>query len=870
MTGAVARLTAALGDHYRLERELGRGGMATVYLAEDLKHHRRVAIKVLRDELTAALGPERFLREIDTTANLRHPHILPLYDSGETAGLLFYVMPYVEGESLRDRLGREKQLPVEEALRITREIADALAFAHGRGVLHRDVKPENILLESGHAVLADFGIARAITAAGGDTLTGAGVTIGTPAYMSPEQAAGNKDLDGRSDLYSLACVLYEMLAGQPPFSGPTVESVVRQHIVAEPRAVTQLRPSVPAEVASALSRSLAKAPADRFGGLGQMMDALQAGARKEAPPRSRAGRRVAAGVAAALLLGIAAAAIRMRSPRPEAVELGRATQVTMDPGVELDPGLSPDAKFLAYTGPRGVLAVRQVENGVPLTVVRGGDGAGRWPAWLPDGQRLGFVSPRGIEIVSALGGVPRLLVPGAGAARGVTAAPDGRSIAYTVRDSILVVPVEGGTPRLITVGRELHSPAWSTDGRWIAYVSGNIQYVRASDLGNIAFSSIWVVPAGGGTPVEVVGAQSLNVSPAWLSARSLLFVSNRDGGRDVYRVDLDPSGRQAHDPVRFTTGLNAYGVSISSDGSALAYSAFAETSNAWRLPVPGARAASASEATAVTLGTQTIENLDVSFDSRWIAFGSYRSGVGQLYRMRLGTPGAEPQQLTTDAAGSYWTAWSPDGREIAFHRFSGERRVSHVMSAEGGTATPVSNDRDDVRSPEWSPDGRQLLLLANWATKPELRIVTRGADGRWSPERPFPIVIDGDTISAGIAAWSPDGRWVACGCGPGGIVIAPTAGGPARRLPSPFSTAGWAFPQWSADGRTVFHLAEDSGRVGAVIAVPVSGAPPRVAVRFDDPTRPWHRYSFRIRGDQMYFTLGEQESDVWVAELHRR
>jgi serine/threonine protein kinase/tetratricopeptide (TPR) repeat protein len=270
----VERLKASLADRYAIERELGAGGMATVYLARDRKHQRGVAIKVLRPELAAAIGAERFLREITTTANLHHPHILALYDSGEADGFLYYVMPFVEGESLRDRLTREKQLPLEDALRIAREVADALSYAHSRGVIHRDIKPENILLESGHAVVADFGIAKAVSAAGGETLTRTGTAIGTPQYMSPEQAAGDEAVDGRSDLYSLACVLYEMLAGQPPFTGPTVESVIHQHIAVDPRPITTLRPAVPPEIAGTLARALAKTPADRFNPVAQFGEAL--------------------------------------------------------------------------------------------------------------------------------------------------------------------------------------------------------------------------------------------------------------------------------------------------------------------------------------------------------------------------------------------------------------------------------------------------------------------------------------------------------------------------------------------------------------------------------------------------------------------
>jgi tetratricopeptide (TPR) repeat protein/tRNA A-37 threonylcarbamoyl transferase component Bud32 len=268
------RLRAALADRYAIEREIGRGGMATVYMAEDLKHRRKVAVKVMTPELGATLGPERFLREIEISARLDHPHILPVYDSGEADGFLFFVMPYVEGESLRDRLEREGQLPIEDALTIAREVADALSYAHGREVVHRDIKPANIMLAGRHARVTDFGIARALSAAGRDRLTATGLSVGTPSYMSPEQAAGSPDLDGRSDLYSLGCVLYEMLGGSPPFTGP-LESVVHQHLSAEPAPVTNLRPAVPPHVVAVLMRALAKTPADRFSPAAEFAAALR-------------------------------------------------------------------------------------------------------------------------------------------------------------------------------------------------------------------------------------------------------------------------------------------------------------------------------------------------------------------------------------------------------------------------------------------------------------------------------------------------------------------------------------------------------------------------------------------------------------------
>ena len=334
------RLAAALAGRYEIERELGRGGMATVYLARDLRHGRPFALKVVRPDLAAAVGGERFLREIETTARLAHPHVLPLLDSGEAAGVLYYAMPYVAGESLRARLTRERQLPVDDALRIAREVADALDYAHRQGVVHRDVKPENILLEDGHAVVADFGIARAITTAGGErlaeTLTATGA-VGTPAYMSPEQSAGAREVDGRSDVYALGCVLYELLAGEPPFTGPTAESVIRQHLTAAAPPLTGLCPTLPPAVAVAVTRALAKGPADRFSTAAQFADALRlpaeggdvSRATPAAPGVSRAARtrrrRVAISALAMIAVAVPAvgawtarARLRGTAPTPQA------------------------------------------------------------------------------------------------------------------------------------------------------------------------------------------------------------------------------------------------------------------------------------------------------------------------------------------------------------------------------------------------------------------------------------------------------------------------------------------------------------------------------------------------------------------------
>lgn len=344
--------------------------MATVYLALDLKHQRHVAIKVLDSAIAASIGPERFLREIETTASLCHPHILPLFDSGAIDGLLFYVMPLAEGETLRHRLAHEHRLPVADALRVTRQIADALGHAHAHGVVHRDVKPDNILLESGHAVISDFGIAHVARASAHGPLTNVGTSLGTPAYMSPEQAAGDPNVDGRSDQYSLACVLFEMLAGAPPFVGSSA-AIVRQHVIDEPPSLDAIRPETPSAIAGAVRRALAKEPSERFDDMAHFSDALDghdsAAARSSPPtvvaaPAPTLSRFIPplaiAGLASTLLLALSGTALLMRSrsaPAAQALTASRADSsipdIASDPSIAVMPfanlSSDPDEEFFA-------------------------------------------------------------------------------------------------------------------------------------------------------------------------------------------------------------------------------------------------------------------------------------------------------------------------------------------------------------------------------------------------------------------------------------------------------------------------------------------------------------------------------------------
>ncbi|HEY6059757.1 MAG TPA: protein kinase, partial [Gemmatimonadales bacterium] len=532
---APASFTTALAGRYALERELGRGGMATVYLAQDLKHQRRVAIKVLKPELAAALGPERFLREIAIAAPLNHPHILPLLDSGEAAGFLYYVMPYVEGESLRDRLTREKQLPLGDALQIAREVADALSYAHSHDVVHRDIKPENILLESGHAVVADFGIARAITAAGSERLTETGIAVGTSAYMSPEQAVGSQELDGRSDLYSLGCVLYEMLSGETPYTGPTPQAILAKKLSEPLPRISVVRGAVPAGIGAALTKVLAGTPADRHLNAADFAAALARPEVMVTPSAStqtwpdRVRKRLPRWVAG--VAGLAAVALlvsQLPKSKPLNITISDITPVTTEPGVEFQPAISPDGKEVAYVaGAIGAphLVIRKTANVAGGGEARPADSSllREWyPSWSPDGDFVRFLACRAAGCAwnetGSLGGavrsiaLPQRVLTRAVDFPGLTAqgdpcvawAPDGARVAFVVADTIFTVSTADTASRRIMVHRSrysaLHSLVWSPDGKLIAYVNGNPLW-RAS--GNVARSSIWIVDVSGGEPQRV-------------------------------------------------------------------------------------------------------------------------------------------------------------------------------------------------------------------------------------------------------------------------------------------------------------------------------------------------------------------------------
>jgi serine/threonine-protein kinase len=517
MSSAPAALCDALADRYRLERELGQGGMATVYLAHDLRHDRRVAVKVLRPELAAVIGGERFLAEIKTTANLQHPHILPLFDSGRVDGTVFYVMPFVEGESLRDRLGRERQLPIPEAVRIAREVASALDYAHRHAVIHRDVKPENILLHDGQALVADFGIALAASRADGTgRLTETGMSLGTPYYMSPEQALGERTIDARTDIYALGCVLYEMLVGEPPFTGASAQAVLAKVMTERPEAPSVTRDTVPAGIEAAVLTALAKLPVDRFPTAAAFADAL---AKPDDRPAIRApSRPIARIVAVTAVVALVAGALggRFLAPRPA-------------PALDAEPRrysiVLPDSAPLAING--------ATEYGLTRSLAAAPDG--RVLVYLAD-TRVG----RHLRLLRLDGGASSDL-PGTDDATVPTFSPDGRHIAFLAGSEVRRLSLDDhAMSRLgqIPDGRTFSGLYWDADGRI---------YVLSSESGCLeSFSATGGSDTPVGAPCEVQAVANRVTGTEWLLAhggRTLLGISTKAARNEPKPVTLASEGR---------------------------------------------------------------------------------------------------------------------------------------------------------------------------------------------------------------------------------------------------------------------------------------------------------------------------------------
>ena len=873
----ISRLSAALGDGYRIERELGAGGMATVYLARDLKHNRPVAIKVMHPELAAALGSERFLREIEIAARLNHPHILPLLDSGAADGFLYYVMPYADGQSLRQRLSMSGELPVPEAVRLLRDVVDALAHAHAHGVVHRDIKPENILLSGAHALVTDFGVARAVLEATGQhRLTSEGMAIGTPAYMAPEQAVGDPHVDHRADLYAVGAVAYELLTGQPPFLGANAQAVLSSHVTETPRDVTQLRPAAPPVLAQLVMKCLAKKPADRYQGAEDLLPLLDAvltpsagttptGTRPVSPAFGARRFAVPALIAALVMVLGAISVLILR--RPLTLTTSNAIAVTSAPGVEYQPALSPDGSqvaFIAQRDGRYVLAVRSAIAGSEGELRPAGATPGnqKFPSWSADGEFIRFYSctPDGCvwREVGRLGGAARVVelprpTPWTAWSR------DGTRVAFVVSDSLFVYTPADRSTRLLAVhpnrDEGQHSPAWSPDGQWIAYVNSNPTW---PSLPNMGISSIWIVAAANGMRIAVTHEDHLNVSPAWLDERHLLYISNRDGAREVYVVEVGSAGPHG-EPQKVAGGTDAYSISLSPEGKRLAVARFEIRQNVRAYPIRPSGSVSLGDGRLVTSGTEEVEAHDVSRDGQWLVYDSNLRGNADIYKLRL--DGGDPIPLVTAPWGGFGPRWSPDGREVVFWGPGGN---VFVVSAEGGTPAQVTTSTPgwDSYLPEWSPDGLHIAFQRDGPGRPEVWLLARDRVGG-----PWHDATQLTDFGCFVTTWAPDGGGVLCRSANAAVLVAPTGRVLWRR---DLVAAGFVQPgavTFSEDGLSLYVRATRAGRTG-IWTWPLAGGAPRLLVAYDD-----QRFSVfglpTVRGGRLYLSVAQNESDIWVMDLKR-
>jgi Tol biopolymer transport system component/tRNA A-37 threonylcarbamoyl transferase component Bud32 len=872
---SIAELNSAFADRYVVERILGAGGMATVYLAHDLKHDRRVAIKVLLPELSASIGATRFLQEVRIAAQLQHPHILGLIDSGQVGDTLFYVMPFVDGASLREQLGDGRALPRAEALRILLNVADGLSYAHARGLVHRDIKPENIMVSGRHALIADFGIAKALETAEYGRLTTVGLTLGTPAYMAPEQAAAEPDIDHRADLYAFGVVAYELLSGKPPFSGLTHQQVISAHITRDPEPLSVANPAIDPMLARIVMHCLQKDPADRYQSADAVYAALETldSVSGEQPGHAAVMRRrtVArvAGAAVAIAAVVGAILVYRRQHVSAApLVIGTARQVTTDDGLEIQPTISPDGRFVAYAAgnsQRMRIYIRPVAGGRTIALSDDSSSVEIQPRWSPSGDSLLFLSRNGAYVSPALGGSERLVAAGdagEGVVRSASWAPDGRSVAIVRHDSLFIQALDGSGRRPLGRGTSLHSCTWSADARWIACVTGNpFALVPGYEFGNLAPSGIVLFPAGSGAAVAVTDVSHVYQSPQWSANSAMLYVvSNRDGPRDVYSINVGSDGHADGAMQRVTTGLNPQSISLSGDATQLAYSVYTAKANIWAAPVATGNALSTGDATPMTSGSQVIEVL--SSRGSWILFDSDLSGSSEIYRLAIA--GGAAERLTHDSLTKFAPELSPDGREVVYHAFGPEgHRQLYVLDLAANTTRRVLDFSGQASTPHWSPSGSAVVAWDQSTRNGEVFTLRRNSAGQW--DKNVRLLAQGT-----VPVWSRDGQTIAFANRDGSIHAISPDSGPVRTLYAPVATRGDPVAQtllWSADPNVIYFKGRDGARRGGIWSLRLGDDVPRLLLRLDDPSRPSDRPDFATDGRRFFFTIDDRQSDVWIARL---
>ena len=800
-----------IGDRYRIEKELGAGGMATVYLAQDLKHNRKVAVKVLRPELSAIVGAERFLNEIRTTANLQHPHILPLHDSGEINGVIFYVMPLVEGESLRDRLNREKQLPIDDAVRIAHDAAEALDYAHRHGVIHRDIKPENILLHDGRALVADFGIALAVSTAGGATrMTETGMSLGTPHYMSPEQAMGEREITARSDVYALGCVLYEMLSGEPPFTGPTAQAIIAKVVTSDPAELTTLRRTVPPHVAAAVHVALQRLPADRFGSARDFADAVSGKELARVPYTTTARSRVIGaspwkpllpwGLLAATVVAAALGWSRSapEPPKPQVLRFevvpDEQLQTTLT-GTNI--ALSPDGSQLIYRRrepgrpPRFVLrnlaTMEERELAFPI---------GNNPRFSPDGRSLVFQG-NGIRKVRLSGGAPTVLADSGGRATW----GESSTIVFERSGALWSVPDAGGTPEPLT---SLDQSRNETRHTWPDFLPGGRAIVFAIEDTTNENDELAVVTL---SDRKVKRLTIKGTNPHYIDGH--LVFGRYEGTAGAVRFDLDRLeviGQELQVIDRLIVrGGGAVELAVANNGT-MAY-------------IEGTAEDMVVEVDEQGRSRPLFEKRDRHIRPRMspdasrvaVAIRNASTSTTDIWVFDVASKGM--RRITTDQLISCCPEWGPGGQSLLWVEVdsTGSRIRSQVLDGRSGARTLYSTSRGDssVGSIGMDASGKWVLAMRSPGFgSNNIDILVAALD---SPLVFRPLIVT--QASEQTPMVSPDGRRLAYSSNESGRNEVYVTTFPEPTAAKRISNGGAIDPVWSNDGRTLYF--RSAGRMVA-------------------------------------------------------